>query len=321
MLDFNKTYFCPSTFILVGIPGLEAEHIWISIPFCIVYITALLGNSVILYVIKMDQTLHEPMYILLSMLAFNDIGLASTIMPKLLGIFWFNSHEINYAACLSQMFFIHSLSAVASGILAAMAYDRYVAICYPLRYASILTNKLITKLGIAILIRAVTMEIFLPFLVRRFLYFKSIVISHSYCEQMAVVKLAYGDTRPNNAYGLFASAFIGLSDLMAIAWSYAMILKAVFQIGSKDARLKALGTCGAHFCVILIAYVLAFFSFLSHRFGQENIPAHVHVFLANTYVLLPAMLNPFVYGANSKQIRESVLRMFQQRKGHVPTLR
>ncbi|XP_029457712.1 olfactory receptor 52K1-like [Rhinatrema bivittatum] len=317
MLVFNKTYFRPSTFILVGIPGLEDEHIWISIPFCTLYFMALLGNCTILYIIKTDQTLHEPMYIFLSMLAVNDVGFCSTTVPKMLCIFWFSSHETDYVSCLSQIFFIHSLSVVESGILAAMAYDRYVAICYPLRYSSILTNKLIAKIGLAILIRAVIMGIFFPILVQRFHYFKSIVISHSYCEHMAVVNLVYGDTKPNNAYGLFVSMFIGLFDLMAIAWSYAMILRAVFKIGSKVARLKALSTCGAHICVILIAYVLAFFSFLSHRFGQQSIPHHVHIFLANTYVLLPAMLNPFVYGANTKQIRNKVLRMFRHGKGHV----
>ncbi|XP_029457715.1 olfactory receptor 52K1-like [Rhinatrema bivittatum] len=316
MSVFNKTYFRPSTFFLVGIPGLEASHIWISIPFCIAYITALLGNSIVLFIIKTDQALHEPMYILLSMLAFNDIGFSSTIMPKLLGIFWFNSHEINFTACLSQMFFVHSLSAVASGILAAMAYDRYVAICYPLRYASILTNILIAKIGLAILIRAVIIIMVLPILIQRLHYFKSIVISHSYCEQIAVVKLAYGDTTPNNIYGLVGSFSIGLFDLMIIAWSYAMVLRAVFKIGSKDGRLKALSTCGAHICAILITYVPAFFSFLSHRFGQENIPPHIHIFLANTYVLLPTMLNPIIYGANTKQIRDRALRMFHHGTGH-----
>ncbi|XP_029457711.1 olfactory receptor 52J3-like [Rhinatrema bivittatum] len=321
MLIFNKTYFHPSTFILVGIPGLEAAHIWISIPFCIGYITALLGNSAIMYIIKTDQALHEPMYIFISMLAFSDICTTSTIMPKSLCIFWFSSHEINYAACLIQVFFVHCLSAVESGILAAMSYDRYVAICYPLRYTSILTNQLIATLGIAILIRAATVEIIVIFLVQRFQCFKSIVISHSYCDLMAVVKLIYGDITPINVFGLFSAAFIIFFDVIAISWSYSKILRAVFRIGSKDGHLKALSTCGAHFVVIVVTYVLALFSYVSHRLGQENIPAHVHIFLANIYILIPTMLNPFVYGANTKRIRERVLRMFQCRKDHVPTLR
>ncbi|XP_030055165.1 olfactory receptor 52K1-like [Microcaecilia unicolor] len=316
-MGLNRTYFRPSTFILVGIPGLEADHIWISLPFCTVYVIALVGNSTILYIIKADQTLHEPMYIFLSMLAVNDVIFSCTTVPKMLAILWFHSGEINYTSCLGQLFFVHSLSVVESGILTAMAYDRYVAICYPLRYSSILTNVLIAKLGLVILIRAVTLGVFFPILVQRFQYFESIVISHSYCDHMAVVKLACGDTRPNNAYGLFVSAFVGLFDLIAIICSYVMILRAVFKLGSKEARQKALGTCGTHICVILIAYIPAFFTFLAHRFGQETIPHHVHIILANVYVLLPAMLNPFVYGANTKQIRDRVLRMFQHEKGYI----
>ncbi|XP_029457716.1 olfactory receptor 52K1-like [Rhinatrema bivittatum] len=305
----NSTNPRPLTFILIGIPGLEDEELWISIPFCLIYVMALLGNSLLLYIIKSDPSFHEPMFFFLSMLAGNDIGMSTSTLPKMLSIFWLNCREINFSACLIQMFFVHSLSVVETGILVAMAYDRYIAICYPLRYTSILTNSLLGKISIIILIRAFITIFPLPFLVNRLQYCNTNIVLHSYCEHMALVKIACGDTRVNNIYGLILSLSITGFDLLFIASSYVMILRAVFHLPSKDARHKAFSTCGAHVCVILITYTPGIFSFLTHRFGQDSVPHHVHIFLANVYLLFPAMLNPLVYGVKTKQIRNRVLKL------------
>lgn len=274
---------------------------------------AVLGNATLLWVIWTESSLHKPMYLFLSMLALTDMALPTCIVPKMLTIFWMGTQEISFVACLVQMFMIHALCAVESGTLTAMAYDRYVAIRSPLSYTALLTANTVAKLGAVIASRAVIIVLPFPFLVKRLPFCRSHLISHSYCEHMALVKLACGDTTPNNLYGLILSLVIVGADLSFIFISYGLILHAVFRLPSVEARRKALGTCGAHVGVIVILYTPGVFSFLCHRFGH-NVPHHVHIFLANIYLVVPAMLNPIVYGAKTKEIRDRVLRALQMGK-------
>nr|XP_033804905.1 olfactory receptor 52A5-like [Geotrypetes seraphini] len=308
MSSFNSTIMRPSVFILIGIPDLETVHYWISIPFCVFYIIALLGNATIMTVISITSTLHEPMFVFLFMLALNDICLCSTIIPKMLGIFWFDFKKINLDACLAQMYFIHVLTGTESGVLLAMAFDRYVAICNPLRYGSIMTTNLIAKIGIVLLLRPAVLVAPFLFLIKRFSIYKTNVISHSYCEHMAVVTLVQEDIRINSAYGLFVAFFVIIIDVILISLSYILIFKAVFRLPSKEARLKAFSTCIPHISIFLMFYALALFSFLSHRYGK-SIPSYIHILLSNLYLLLPPTLNPMVYGVKTKQIRDRALML------------
>ncbi|KAM7179305.1 olfactory receptor 52K1-like [Macrochelys suwanniensis] len=306
----NGTVSDPSVFFLTGIPGLEALHLWISIPFCSVFSVALLGNCTLLYVIKTEPSLHKPMFYFLAMLAVIDLVLSTTTMPKILSIFWFNSREISFNGCLVQMFFLHSFSIMQSAVLLAMAFDRYVAICNPLRYAIILSNSVIAKIGLAALTRAILLVIPLPFLLRRLPYCRSHVISHCYCEHMAVLNLACANTRFNNIYGIVGALFIVVMDLMFISLSYVNILKAVLSLASKEEQLKALGTCVSHLCAILVVYTPVVLSSIIHRFGHQVAP-HVLILMANFYLLFPPMMNPIVYGVKTKQIRDRVLLLFR----------
>ncbi|XP_065265789.1 olfactory receptor 52P1-like [Emys orbicularis] len=301
-----------STFMLMGIPGLEAAHVWISIPFSTFYIIGLLGNFMVLFVVGKEQALHKPMYLLLCMLALTDISTSTSIVPKALCIFWFNLKGITESGCLTQMFFLHLVSAMHSAILVTMAFDRYIAICNPLRYATILTNARIAKLGLVGLIRAVLFILPLPLLLSRLPFCANRIIPHTYCDHMAVVKMSCGDTTVNRTYGLVvAFVVIGL-DLMLVALSYGLIIRAVLRISSKKAHQKALNTCTAHICVMLISCTLSLFSTLTHRFGQGIAP-HVHIILANLYFLVPPMLNPIIYGVKTKELRDKVGKYTRRR--------
>ncbi|XP_044843155.1 olfactory receptor 52M1-like [Mauremys mutica] len=310
MSDSNKTDFTnPSTFILLGIPGLEAAHVWISIPFCTMYTIAILGNFIILFIVKTEPSLHEPMYYFLCMLAITDLVLSTSTLPKMLSIFWFNSREIDFSACLTQMYFIHCFLVMESGIFVAMAFDRYVAICHPLRHSTILTYPLVAKIGLVLVLRGIMFILPYPFLARQWPYCRTNIIPHSYCEYIAVVKLACGDTHVSSYYGLFMVLCVRSLDMIFIAVSYTQILRAIFSLPTKDARLKALGTCSSHLCAILSFYIPALFSSLTHRFGQ-NMPLHFHVLIASVYLLVPPMLNPIIYGVRTKQIQDRLLRLF-----------
>uniref|UniRef100_F6U0G3 Olfactory receptor n=1 Tax=Monodelphis domestica TaxID=13616 RepID=F6U0G3_MONDO len=310
MLVFNNSYVAPDSFILNGIPGLEAAHIWISLPLCAMYAISLVGNLGLVYLIQYEESLHRPMYFFLAMLSLTDLLTCTTTLPNALSIFWFNLKEIKFDACLVQMFFVHGFTGVESGVLMLMALDRYVAICYPLRYATILTNPIIAKAGLATFLRGMILMIPFPFLVKRLPFCQSNIISHTYCDHMSVVKLSCASIKVNVIYGLMVALLIGVFDICCISVSYTMILRAVVSLASTDARQKAFSTCTAHICAIIITYVPAFFTFFTHRFGGHTIPPSLHIIVANLYLLLPPTLNPIVYGVKTKQIRESVIRFF-----------
>ncbi|XP_050819540.1 olfactory receptor 52D1-like [Gopherus flavomarginatus] len=303
MAAFNLTPSYPSTFILMGIPGLEAAHIWISIPFAMFYIIGLLGNFTVLFLVGKEQTLHKPMYLLLCMLALTDIAIPTSVVPKALCILWFNLKGITMGGCLTQMFFLHTVAVMHSTILVTMAFDRYIAICNPLRYATILTNARIAKLGILGLIKAVLFILPIPLVLNTLPFCSNRVILHTHCEPIAVAKLSCGDITVNRMYGLvIAFVIVGL-DLMFIALSYGLIIRALLRISSKKAHQKALNTCTAHICVMIMYYTSGFFSTLIHRFGQGIAP-HVHILLADLYFLIPPMLNPIIYGVKTKELRD-----------------
>ncbi|XP_074839700.1 olfactory receptor 52E2-like [Carettochelys insculpta] len=310
MSDANRTDFTnPSTFILLGIPGLEMAHVWIAIPFCAVYIMAILGNSTILFIVKRQPRLHEPMYYFLCMLAVSDVGLSTAILPKMLANFWFNSREISFNACLTQMYFFHSFSVTDSGIFVAMALDRYVAICHPLRHSTILTNCVVAKIGLAVALRSTVFSLPYPLLARQWPYCRTNIISEPFCSHIAVVILACADTRISNHYGLFVLFCVKGLDVFIIAVSYIQILRAIFRLPTKEARLKTFGTCISHLCAILLFYFPVLFSSLTNRFGQ-NVALHFRVLMANVYVLMPPMLNPIIYGMRTKEIRDRLLWLF-----------
>ncbi|XP_074834068.1 olfactory receptor 52E4-like [Carettochelys insculpta] len=310
MPDSNISQFInPSTFILLGFPGLEMAHVWISIPFCAMYTIAILGNFAIIYIVKTEPSLHAPMYYFLCMLAVTDLVLCTSILPKTLSIFWFNSREISFSSCLTQLYFIHAFFMTESGIFVVMALDRYIAICNPLRHSTILTNHAVAMIGLAVVLRGGI--IILPYLLlaRQWPYCRTNIIPHTHCEHMAVVKLACSDIRVSSYYGLFVVFCVTGLDVICIIISYTQILRAIFNLPTKDARLKTFGTCGSHLCAILAFYIPRLFTSLTSRFG-ENLPQHFHILSANMYLLLPPTLNPIIYGVKTKQIQDRLHRVF-----------
>ncbi|XP_042762184.1 olfactory receptor 52B4-like [Panthera leo] len=306
MASFNHTGVNHIVFYLLGIPGREDLHIWISIPLLISYVFALLGNGLLIYIILTKSSLHEPMYLFLCMLAGVDIVFATTTEPKALAIFWFNNREISLNSCIAQLYFQHSSFISESGILLIMAFDRYIAICYPLRYTMILTHSLIGKIGVAVFLRAHCTIFPMIFLLKRLTFCRNNILPHTFCEHIGLAKYACDDIRVNIWYGFFVLMSTVILDIVLIFVSYTLILHAVYCIPSQDARHKALNTCGSHVCVIVLFYGPGIFSVLTQRFGR-HIPLHVHILLANVSMLAPPMLNPIIYGVKIKQIRDQVV--------------
>ncbi|KAM6316730.1 olfactory receptor 52K2-like [Aegotheles albertisi] len=273
-------------FLLTGIPGLEDLHVWISIPFCFTYIMTLLGNSMVLLTVRLDRSLHQPMYYFISMLAVIDLIFSTAVVPKMLAVFWLDSREIGFEACFIQMFFIHTSTAVESGVLLAMSFDRYVAICNPLRYTTILTSSKTIQLGLMSLARGAGVMAPLMCLLTRLPYCRTRVIPHSYCEHLAVVALACADPSASDLYSLTVATLLVGTDSVLITFSYGKILRSVMRLPSQEARLKALKTCGSHISVMLLFYIGGLLSMYLQLFSFGLAP-HVQVLVADLYLTVP----------------------------------
>ncbi|XP_043927863.1 olfactory receptor 52K1-like [Protopterus annectens] len=271
------------------------------------YVLAMGGNVAILIIVKVEESLHEPMYIFLCMLAIVDLVLCNTVLPKMLSMLWFMQNKISFEGCFTQMFLVHSFTVAESSVLLAMAFDRYTAICNPLRYTTIFTKTFMLKIGLFCFIRGIILIAPEPWLASRLPYCASKVVPISYCDHMSVVKLACTDTTINNAYGLAALILIIFVDSALIVLSYIKILHAVMNLGSGEERKKALNTCGSHLCVVLFTYITALFSLITHRISKLA-GSDALVTFSCLYVALPGMMNPIIYGIRTKEIRKHILK-------------
>ncbi|XP_036602769.1 olfactory receptor 51A7-like [Trichosurus vulpecula] len=303
MSDFNTSEV--KLFFLIGIPGLEHAHVCLSIPICLMYLIAILGNCTILLVIKRETSLHEPMYYFLAVLAISDMGLSLSSLPTMLRIFLFNLPGISPDACFAQEFFIHSFTVMESSLLLIMSFDHCIAIHNPLRYSTILTTARISKLGLVLAVRSFLLGFPFPLTLKRLSYCYKNLLSHSYCLHQDVMKLACSDNRVNVVYGFFV-ALCTMLDLACIALSYLLILKTVLSIASLSERLKALNTCVSHICAVLIFYVPIITLAAMHRFAKHKSPLIV-ILIANIFLLVPPLMNPIVYCVKTRQIREKIL--------------
>ncbi|XP_032647494.1 olfactory receptor 51G2-like [Chelonoidis abingdonii] len=309
MSAVNDTNFNSAMLLVTWLPGLEDVHLWFPIVFCFVYVFSIVGNSVILFIIKTDPSLHEPMYIFLSMLAVTDLGLSISTMPTTLGLYLLTSREISLNACFAQLFFIHLIKCIESSMLLLMAFDRFIAIHNLLRYASILTLPRISKMGLVCVLRGVAVTLPLPFLLQRFRYCRSNVLSHCYCINQEAMKMACSDIRVNSLYGLSVPLLTMGLDSLLIFLSYVMILKTVLSITSHVECLRAMNTCFSHLCAVLLFYIPMIGLSVMSRFGVCSFPLFQTV-LGYIYLLVPPLMNPIVYSVKSKHLRETIIRAF-----------
>ncbi|XP_060463848.2 olfactory receptor 51V1-like [Panthera onca] len=291
-----------SIFILTGFPGLDQYYPWFSIPFSSIYTLVFLGNCMVLHVIRTEPSLHQPMFYFLAMLALTDLCMGLSTVHTVLGILWGLSREVSLDACIAQTYFIHGLSLTESGVLLAMAFDRFTAICNPLRYTSLLTNSRVIHFMVAILMRAALS--ILPVIIRLkfFHYCRPHILSHSFCLHQDLLRLACSDIRFNSLYALALVICTLLLDAVLILISYIFILHTVLAIASREERLKSLQTCVSHICAVLVFYIPIIGLTMVHRFGKHLSPS-VHVLMGNIYILFPPLMNPIIYSVKTQQIR------------------
>ncbi|XP_038620635.1 olfactory receptor 51V1-like [Tachyglossus aculeatus] len=309
MSALHPSNFNTSSFQLLGFPGLESAYPWIALPLSTIYTVVLLGNSTILYVLWVEQSLHEPMYYLLALLTTTDFGMGLSTLPTVLGVLWGHRQEISLNSCIAQAYFIHGLSIMESGVLLVMSWDRFIAICNPLRYTSLVTGSSIIKIGSIVLTRSWLLT--LPVIIRlRFLFYcRPHVLSHSFCLHQDLLRLTCSDTRFNSFYALGLVIIILVLDSVLILASYILIFRTVLTVASRGERLKSLQTCTSHILAILVFYVPIIGLTMVHRFGKHLTPL-VHVLMGHIYILFPPLMNPIIYSIKTQQIRKRIRGMF-----------
>nr|XP_046244196.1 olfactory receptor 52K2 isoform X2 [Scatophagus argus] len=305
--------FSHSTFVFRGFPELQKHRRLLALPFSASYLSVLLGNSLLVFVIRRVEALHSPMYLLICTLCLVDILVVTAIIPKMLLSLLFDRDEISLAGCLTQMFFTHFLSSLESTLLLAMALDRYVAICQPLHYTKIIDSSMFVKLLLFTLVRSGSIMATLVGLAGSLRFCGSNIIQHCYCDHMALVSLACGSTAKSSAAGLAVIVcFVGV-DIPLIFFSYMKILSVVLRAAAAgEDRWKAFHTCGTHLIIMMCFYLVGSVTFLSHNLNIP-IPTDVNTFMGLMYILFPATVNPIIYGVRTKEIRNGFFKIFKLR--------
>ncbi|XP_003341039.1 olfactory receptor 56B1-like [Monodelphis domestica] len=297
----NNSHYQVTEFILMGLPGIYSWQHWLSLPLALLYLLALSANLLIFITIWKEPKLHQPMYQFLSILSIVDMGLATTIMPKILAIFWFDAKSISLPECFAQIYAIHCFVGMESGIFLCMAFDRYVAICHPLRYPTIVTNSFVFKATAFMVLRNGLGVIPVPVLAAQRDYCSSNEIEHCLCSNLGVTSLSCDDRRANSICQMIVAWLVMGSDLSMIILSYAFILHSVLKLNSAEAASKALSTCSSHLILILFFYTVIVVICVTHLAGRKFplIPVLFNVL----HNIIPPALNPLVYAFRTQDLR------------------
>ncbi|KAM9467790.1 olfactory receptor 1-like [Clarias gariepinus] len=307
----NTTFIRPSTFHLNGlynIPHTKYYYVFL----CTVYAVTVLGNSFIMCTIYLARTLHTAKYIAVFNLALSDLGGSSSLIPKIIDTFLFDHQDISYEACLSNMFFVLFFMSLQSLTLLVMAYDRVVAICFPLRYNAIVTKEAMISIIASAWILAATLIAVLAALFTRLSFCRSTNIDSYFCDHGPTYTLACNDKFINYVMGTLCFAALACLPMLLIIVSYICIGIALLNISHGSERKKAMKTCTSHLILVALFYIPFFVSnmvtFTSFLKANDRI---INSTLTQT---IPPMLNPIIYTLKTEEVLHAVKGLYKRVK-------
>ncbi|XP_033833368.1 olfactory receptor 52B4-like [Periophthalmus magnuspinnatus] len=272
---------------------------------CLSYVTILFCNLTLMLTIILNKCLHQPMYLILINLPINDLMGSSAFFIQTIKQIITRSQIVSYPACVTQAFFIHIYAAGAMFMLTAMAYDRYIAICWPLRYNDVMTNSQVMKvITFAWLCCFILIGVLFGLLLR--LPRCRSEMMQPYCDNPSLLSLVCENTSLNNIYGLFSVAVTQVVANGMILFTYLRILIACFRSKRADTKAKALQTCATHLLVVILFESLGLFTIISYRF--KDMSPHLRRFLGMSTLIFPPTLNPIIYGLKTKEIRVKIMQ-------------
>ncbi|KAG3287881.1 olfactory receptor 50-like [Ictidomys tridecemlineatus] len=299
-----------SEFLLLGLPIQPEQKGMYYALFLGMYLTTVLGNLLIILLIRLDSRLHTPMYFFLSHLALTDISFSSVTAPKMLMNMLTHTQSISYAGCLSQAFFFLFFGGLDSFLLTSMAYDRYVAICHPLHYTTIISQSLCFLLVVVSWVLSSAGALVHTLLLARLSFLRGNTLHHFFCDLSALVKLSSSDTTINQLVILTVGLAIVTLPFICILVSYGHIGASVLRRPSIKGICKALSTCGSHLSVVSLYYgaiIALYFVPSSNNSSDEDVIVSV------LYTLVTPMLNPFIYTLRNRDIK-GALRIILSRR-------
>ncbi|XP_008826862.1 olfactory receptor 2A12-like [Nannospalax galili] len=304
----NQTWITEVT--LLGFQVEPALEYFLFEFFSVFYIFTLLGNGIILGMISLEPRLHTPMYFFLSHLAILDMFYASNNVPKMLANLVNQKRTISFAACIMQTFFYLAFTATECLILAAMSYDRYVAICHPLHYTVIMTWRVCTILAAASWGVSLLLDMVQVTLILRLPFCGPHEVNH-FCEILSVLKLACADTTLNQTIIFAACVFILVGPLCLVLISYTRILVTILKIQSRVGRRKAFSTCSSHLCVVGLFFGSAIVMYMAPK---SRHPEEQQKILSLFYRLFNPVLNPLIYSLRNAEVKGALRRMLWKEK-------
>ncbi|XP_002712026.1 olfactory receptor 2F1-like [Oryctolagus cuniculus] len=299
-----------SEFILLGLSSDRRTQVGLFVLFGAAYLLTLLGNGLILLLIVLDARLHLPMYFFLCNLSAVDLCYTSSGVPQMLAHFLLEKKTISFTRCGTQLFFSLALGGTEFLLLAAMAYDRYVAVCDPLRYMTVMSPRLCVALAAVSWLVGLANSAVETAVTMRLPTCGHNVLNHVACETLAVVRLACVDITINQVVIVASSVVVLLLPCCLVSLSYAYIVAAILQIRSTQGRRKAFGTCASHLTVVSMSYGMALFTYMQPRSTASAEQDKVVVLF---YAVVTPMLNPLIYSLRNKDVKAALSRVLMSR--------
>ncbi|XP_036392286.1 olfactory receptor 52Z1-like [Megalops cyprinoides] len=308
-----SSFVHPAFFFIRGVSNIpHVKYYYIFL--CFVFVVTVLGNSFVMFIICTERSFHTSKYLALFNLAVADLCGSTALIPNLIKTFLFDSQYISFNACLANMFFVFFFSFMESLTLTVLAYDRFVAICLPLRYHTIITN---TNMAVMLSVLWTYTAVFLIctiFFITRLSFCKTIVVDSYFCDHGPVFRLACNDNYPNHIIAYVGITLFLYIPFVLILLSYVFITHALFKIATWEGRFKALKTCSSHLMLVAIYY----FPVVGTYIAALHFTIHPNARIINTSLsfAIPPMMNPIIYVLNTEEIKECTKKLWENTRNN-----